>query len=141
MAGTHKDTGLPLQMNPRSTPAEPAGLDEDRGCAELPSAWPTNPDGQFPAAPPEAPHLSARGPLNARCIEKGCIFPASHDSRGTCPYHDRQRTEPTYFHSQQPSRLLLEWSKFGLADTEVEDTRARDRRLFATLRKRFLEIV
>jgi hypothetical protein len=135
MAGTHKDTGLPL------TPAESCGLDEDRCWVDLPSARTTNQGAQFLGVPLEAPDPSTRRPLNARCIEKGCIFPASPGSSGICPYHNRERTEPTYFHSQQPSRLLLEWSKFGLADREVEDTRARDRRLFATLRKRFLEIV
>ena len=76
---------------------------------------------------------------NRRCREKGCVFPAARSESGRCLQHDRQYSEPALFHSQQPSMLLLDQAKFGLPDSEPDDSRARDRRRFAVLREANLD--
>ena len=79
--------------------------------------------------------------LSARCNEKGCVFPAALLGSGRCCHHDRQDQEPALFLSQQPSMLLLDHAKFGLADSEFErgGSRSGDRRRLARLWETFQE--
>ncbi len=70
-----------------------------------------------------------------RCSERGCIFPLARAATGKCLYHERQRREPAFFHSQQPSMLLLDQAKFALPNTESVDTRHIDRRRLAAERE------
>lgn len=111
--------------------------------ASLPRQGPCNlqpaaAGGRLPLRPPASP-LARPGSLSsARCIEKGCVFPAEPGGRGECAYHRRQSLEPNCFNSQQPTRLLLEQARFGLPDSVPDDTRARDRRRLAAERVRFM---
>ncbi len=73
-----------------------------------------------------------------RCSVKGCVFPAT-SAEGTCVQHDRQRQEPSLFSSQQPSTLLLDRAKFGVPDSEPDNSRANDRRRLARIRENFLD--
>ena len=77
--------------------------------------------------------------FNDRCSEKGCIYPSARQGLGRCLYHERQRAEPSLFHSQQPSLLVLTKAMFGVAADEPEDSRQRDRRRLADLRQILLE--
>jgi hypothetical protein len=88
----------------------------------------------------------AKKPVNAspsasapRCNEKVCVFPAVAGSSGKCLQHDRQYLEPLLFRSQQPSLVLLDRAKFGVADEEVKPSRTTDRRKLANLWSRFLD--
>lgn len=74
----------------------------------------------------------------ARCAVKGCIFPATVHSGSWCTYHERERSEPALFSSQQPSLLLLNRAQFGSADSDEAAFRARDRRRQAELWEEFL---
>jgi len=73
-----------------------------------------------------------------RCCHKGCIFPAQTGFDDECAYHRRQSLEPACFESQQPSFLLLDQAKFGLPDSEPDDSRFRDRNRLASERVRFM---
>ncbi len=79
--------------------------------------------------------------FSARCSEKGCVFPPALRGSGRCCHHDRQDQEPALFLSQQPSMLLLDHAKFGLADSEFErgGSRSSDRRRLARLWETFQE--
>jgi hypothetical protein len=76
-----------------------------------------------------------------KCNEKGCVFPAARLDTGKCRQHERQDQEPSVFHSQQPSMLLLDQAKFGPPDSDCErrEWRARDRRRQARLWQTFQE--
>lgn len=74
-----------------------------------------------------------------RCSEKGCVFPASPDGSGRCVQHDRHTREPVLFSSFQPTRMVLDRAKFGVAEIEVDTSRAQDRRKLAGIRQAFLE--
>jgi len=75
---------------------------------------------------------------SSRCCQKACVFPAHPDGRGECIYHCRQSLEPDRFQSLQPSSLLLDQAKFGLPDSEPDDTRVQDRHRLATERVQFI---
>jgi hypothetical protein len=95
---------------------------------------------------PLPPHASRRAqpgvlrpePFLARCCHRGCVFPAQPGGCGECGYHRRQSLEPDCFASQQPSFLLLDQAKFGLPDSEPDDSRVRDRHRLASERVRFM---
>ena len=78
-----------------------------------------------------------------RCSEKGCVFPQAQSGCGKCRQHERQSSEPDLFASRQPSVLLLDRAKFGVADSEMDDqgSRASDRRNIAKLWQSFQESV
>jgi hypothetical protein len=57
---------------------------------------------------------------------------------GECFYHQLQRLEPGFFESRQPTMLLLDQAKFGLPDSEPEDSRVVDRHRLATERAEFV---
>ena len=96
--------------------------------------------------PPLRPHTSLRAQpaglrlehLLPRCCQKGCVFPAQPGGVGECADHWRQSLEPACFQSQQPSYLLLDQAKFGLPDSEPDDSRFRDRHRLAAERVRFM---
>ncbi len=137
MIGTEKCAGLSVPTNAHdhaTSPLSSAGTPRE--------AVPEPTHGVESSGSPadDPPCRESRG-LSERCLEKACIFPATPGSRGVCLYHAREQREPVCFRSQQPSLLLLEWAKFGVAGSEFEDTRARDRRRFAALRAAFLESV
>lgn len=92
-------------------------------------------------SPTKRPPPAAVQILSGRCSEKGCVFPATWLGSGRCRHHDRQDQEPALFLSQQPSMLLLDHAKFGLADSEFErgGSRFSDRRRLARLWERFQE--
>lgn len=72
-----------------------------------------------------------------RCSVKGCIFPAA-SARGTlCLIHDLTEREPKHFLSVQPSTMCLDRAKYGVAESEYDDSRARDRRTLALQMDRF----
>jgi hypothetical protein len=73
-----------------------------------------------------------------RCCRKACVFPAQPGGRGECAFHRREWLEPDCFQSQQPSFLLLDQAKFGLPDSEPDDSRFRDRHRLAAERVRFI---
>ncbi len=64
---------------------------------------------------------------STRCAVRGCIFPAGAENPPRCLYHQRELTEPKMFETQQPSQLILGHAKFGLPDTEPDDSRLRAR--------------
>lgn len=74
-----------------------------------------------------------------RSSVKGCVFPAASAQSGKCLQHDRQYQEPSLFRSHQPSMLLLDRAKFGVPDSESNDSRANDRRRLAKIREDFLD--
>jgi hypothetical protein len=57
---------------------------------------------------------------------------------GRCLHHDRQLHEPVLFNSRQPTQLLLDRAKFGLPNSEPDDSRAADRRRQTQQRELFL---
>ncbi len=67
----------------------------------------------------------------SRCCRKGCVFPAHPGWGGECAYHRRQSLEPGCFQSKQPTCLLLDQAKFGLPESEPDDSRIRDRHRLA----------
>ena len=102
------------------------------------SASEVGPDQGFIPLSPQK-HTSVDDPCcPARCNERGCVFPAKVGAMGRCFYHHLQRLEPGCFQSLQPTMLLLERAKFGLPDSEPEDSRLVDRRRLATERADFM---
>lgn len=91
---------------------------------------------------PEASHATAAQRAEwdvafPRCSVKGCIFPAA-SARGTlCLIHDLTEREPKHFLSVQPSTLCLDRAKYGVAESDYDDSRARDRRTLALQIDRF----
>ena len=108
------------------------------------------PERFHPAAAEGGPQLEPRAALRAqpgapsgklflpRCCRKGCVFPAQPGGHGECAFHRREWLEPGCFHSQQPSFLLLDQAKFGLPDSEPDDTRVKDRHRLRLERVRFV---
>lgn len=84
-----------------------------------------------PATPPSLP-----GP--GRCVVKGCVFPGTSSGQGWCNYHQLQYQEPGFFESLQPSLALLGQARYGLPDSEPDDSRRRDRRRQVSEREAFL---
>lgn len=76
---------------------------------------------------------------DGRCSEKGCVFPAAPKGQGKCLHHYRQASEPIFFSSHQPTRVVLERGRFGVPEAEVDTSRNRDRRQLAAIREAFLE--
>lgn len=76
---------------------------------------------------------------DTRCSEKGCVFPAALGAHGKCLQHHRQASEPIFFSSHQPTRVVLERGRFGIPEREVDTSRNRDRRQLAAIREAFLE--
>ena len=72
-----------------------------------------------------------------RCRVRGCVYPAG--PTGMCLDHQRQAQEPRFFHSHQPTMLVLDQARFGAPDSELDDTRSHDRRRLAAAREVFLE--
>jgi hypothetical protein len=81
--------------------------------------------------------LTSRPTVSERCREKGCVFPAVRE--GQCLQHDRQAREPILFSSHQPTRVVLEQGRFGVPESDVDTSKAQDRRKLAALRETFLE--
>ena len=81
----------------------------------------------------------ARPSPEARCKERGCVFPAAGDTADLCSYHERIHQEPKHFETLQPTVLVLAQAIFGLPDTEREDFRAGDRRRLSDERTAFLQ--
>lgn len=98
------------------------------------------------AQAPEASHclwpaveLDAASFESRRCSEKGCVFPAAENPRGTCLHHEHLHREPGHFHSYQPSMSVINQARFGLPDYETDNRRAQDRRRLAAQREAFWE--
>jgi len=72
-----------------------------------------------------------------RCCVRGCVYPSG--PTGLCLDHQRQAQEPRFFHSHQPTMLVLDQARFGVPDSELDDTRSHDRRRLAAAREVFLE--
>jgi hypothetical protein len=101
-----------------------------RGSEQRFNAWALPPAKELPLAPVTA--------TNHRCRVKGCVFPAAPGDTGMCLQHARQSQEPSLFRSHQPSMLLLDRAKFGLPDSDADNSRSSDRRRMAKLRENFL---
>jgi hypothetical protein len=132
------DKPLPLWSDPpasrsRLNSAVLPGRKED-GSASPPSQEP-RPDSS--PATPKAAESSASAFSAARCKEKGCIFPAEFAALGKCIHHHRELTEPDLFCSLQPTLLLLGQAKYGLPESEPDDSRFLDRRRQAAEREAF----
>lgn len=83
-----------------------------------------------------------RGPQLAalpRCGRKGCVYPAARAQLCLCIHHLRERREPSLFHSQQPSLVLLDQARFGpgAGDEDLLE-RSQDRHRLSQERERFL---
>jgi hypothetical protein len=50
----------------------------------------------------------------ARCVVRGCIFPAAGGEDPLCLLHRRAEEEPDHFLSVQPSSFCLERARYGL---------------------------
>jgi len=72
-----------------------------------------------------------------RCSIKGCIFPAASAHGTLCLFHELAEKEPMHFLSVQPSTMCLDRAKYGIAETEYDNSRARDRRALALQLARF----
>jgi len=72
-----------------------------------------------------------------RCCIKGCIFPAFGNDGTLCLAHNLAEKEPIHFLSVQPSMMCLDRAKYGVAEFEYDDSRARDRRQLALQLDRF----
>ena len=118
---------VPTQDHPQVLPHPNSGL--PLTCARGP-----NPAASATPAPP------APGGASGRCAVKGCIFPVARGGI-QCLLHDLAEKEPKHFLSVQPSVLLLDQAKFGVPDSDYDDSRARDRRRLAALREKFREEV
>lgn len=141
MADMHKYAGLDIRMSSYVTlTTGPRRIDKIGRGPVQPAAGQANQNAE-PAGALQGADRRGSQLFSERCVEKGCIFPAIRGPRGICLYHDRQQREPSCFHSQQPSHLLLERAKFGVTDPEAEHTRVRDRRLLVSLREVFLDVV
>ena len=91
---------------------------------------------QSPSVAP-APSHRVGELLPGRCCVRGCIYPA--DPTGMCLDHQRQAKEPRFFQSHQPTLLVMDQARFGVPDSEPDDTRTHDRRRLAAARAAFLE--
>jgi hypothetical protein len=81
--------------------------------------------GSTPDFPGGRPVLEITFP---RCSVKGCIFPAQSGGGELCLIHHLTEKEPKLFLSVQPSLMCLDRAKFGIAESEFDDARGRDRR-------------
>ena len=68
---------------------------------------------------------------------RGCIYPAG--PLGMCLDHHRQANEPRFFHSHQPTMLVVDQARFRVPDSGLDDARTHDRRRLAAARAAFLE--
>jgi hypothetical protein len=86
-------------------------------------------------AEPRVPQLAAL----PRCGQKGCVYPAARVHLFLCIHHLRERREPSLFHSQQPSLVLLDQARFGpgAGDEDLLE-RSQDRHRLTQERERFL---
>lgn len=78
-------------------------------------------------------------PASARCIERGCVFPAAAGAGGRCVQHYRQAHEPILFSSHQPTRVVLERAGFGIDSVEEDPSKTEDRRRLRELREAFMD--
>lgn len=125
-------------INTRHSPADPvfAAGPPNLPAAALPTQFllplgdlgralgPT-PDSVPPRTKPKPVNLS----LGGRCVEKGCVFPATPGVEGRCLHHQRQRQEPGLYSSHQPSSALVGRGKFGPPRAEEFEPRVRKREL------------
>src|SRR2546425_4722105 len=86
----------------------PAAFERTRGTA---ADFPVPAPASFTPRPAERPGLHFSDPLEGRCGQKGCIFPARPGGSRLCAVHELEQREPKCFHSRQPSSLLLEQAK------------------------------
>ena len=86
------------------------------------------PSGGRASTPLKPAPVATENISSPRCNQKGCVFPATLHARGICAYHLLQEREPGLFRSFQPSSLLLEQARFGVAEAEPDDSRVKDRR-------------
>ena len=108
----------------------------------LQTANPAQPERPLFPLPPKARPQAALIAVAGRCLEKGCVFPATPGADGRCLHHQRQQREPALYCSHQPSFALVERSKYGPAKIEELEqnvsTRVFDRRRLMAERERFL---
>ena len=118
------------RTSPHSFPAWPPRSTPDFAAASLSSVPPFRPPSSAPLHPP--------GEFAAgRCRVRGCVYPAR--PTGMCLDHQRQAQEPRFFHSHQPTLLVLDQARFAVPEAEPENTRTQDRRRLAAAREAFLE--
>ncbi len=139
MTGAHKRSGLSTRAHAPCNLNSGSPAKGDRSRPTPPSAWGAARHAGPPGTPPDGAGLAGSYLSGQRCSEKGCVFPAAWGDTGKCLHHHRQQREPGFFHSHQPTMLLLDRAKFGLPDSEPEDSRAQDRRRLAALWEAFLE--
>jgi len=114
----------------------PAAFERTGGMA---AGFPVPAPASFTPRPAERPGLHFSDPLEGRCGQKGCIFPARPGGSRLCAVHELEQREPKCFHSRQPSSLLLEQAKFGIVNPELASGRVRDRRLLTELLEAYWE--
>lgn len=127
---SYQDRGSPARTN--IPPVGPSALSQ----SGTPGAGAKN-SLEVHAPRPWLQRMSEVAQPSPRCNEKGCVFPSASSASKKCFYHDRQGREPAFFHSRQPTTLLLDRAKFGLADPD--DDARHDRRRLAQQREATLE--
>ena len=90
----------------------------------------------FHSPPPVSAHTVSKF-VAGRCCVRGCVYPAG--PTGMCLDHQRQAQEPRFFQSHQPTMLVLDQARFGVPDSDLDDTRSHDRRRLAAAREVFWE--
>lgn len=123
---------LPVSEPPQSLPQ--AG----KSSAPPPQALLGMPNVSLTIPPAKKPGRASLYASLPRCSEKGCVFPVAGPGASQCRHHDRQYREPALFRSHQPSMLLLDRAKFGVAAGE-EEARPDDRRRLSKLWETFIE--
>lgn len=108
----------------RQERSKPGAIPPHAAVAALPLSF-RHSVGSTPAPSGDRPVLEIPFP---RCSVKGCIFPAASAGGRLCLIHDLTEKEPKHFLSVQPSTLCLERAKYGIAESDYDDARARDRR-------------
>ncbi len=125
-----------ISVPPRPTP-EPSGALAVQPClARIPAV--AGLSISLPVPLPVKPGARPAPKQLARCSVKGCVFPASSPQHPQCHYHELQRSEGALFQSHQPSYLLTLHVPLGVPDSELDDSRYRDRRQQAAEREAFL---
>ena len=88
-------------------------------------------------SPLPIPSLTVGEFMAGRCCVRGCVYPSG--PAGLCLDHQRQAQEPRFFQSQQPTMLVMDQVRFGVPDSDPDETRTHDRRRLAAAREAFLE--
>ncbi|MHB8654124.1 MAG: hypothetical protein ACYDA9_09620 [Terriglobia bacterium] len=126
---TYPQKRIPITTVPSPSPT-PADLFLPNKSSLQPISPGTLKAGNLEGLPPPRPP-TAVGPItmlcSARCIIKGCVFPASDPATGMCHSHGRQEIEPEFFQSYQPILYVLQQAKFDISNQPSDGERGARR--------------